>query len=398
MSMRQRGSHLVMGAVVVSCAGLGLLLVPGSRGRSETLEETPPVECPVHANTLSWPDVNPVWTMCWTQPKDTAKDIDGSGLRLSHVFYKGKKVLDQASLPCMNVLYTPGSACDNTKCCGTDLPTNVHTFSYRDWLTQYAPFVANNVLIKPIVDTRNPDKTHTRRPGYAEPTEPARTLCDQHPNPGKDVGDFYGVAVEKRSDRLVMTTALESGWYRYTQKWIFFPDGTIEPRIAFTAVDNACTGRPHHHNAYWRFDFDIGDPENDVIEELNDSKKVETLATEVSRPNDPDRHRRWRVLDKSTNRGYEVIPSPIDGVADDWGVADMWALRYKGTREHDDGGFRANHVDGARTHVSDFLNAEPIDGEDLVMWYHAGHMHKGGITAGCDPELIGPTLKPFGKW
>jgi hypothetical protein len=405
MSVRRFLPRVLAGLAFVASAGVWLGF--GTNAQTQSAPRTSPKRvstCPAHSNQISWPDQNPVWTLCWNQPADTTQETDGSGLRLSHIYYKGKKVLERANMPCLNVKYQPPTACDaKPNCCGTALSNHVHTFSYRDWLTQYAPFQANNVLVKPIVEAKDPDHTHTQVAGYAEPTEPVTTLCDVHPNPGKDIGDFYGVAVEKRSDRLVLTTALLAGWYRYTQKWVLHLDGRIEPHFSFTAVDNACTSRPHHHNAYWRLDFDIGDPENDLVEEVNDAHStepatVEKLATEQNRLNDPERHRHWRVMDKTSGLGYEIIPGADDGVADDWGVADLWALRYKEDKEQDDGGFRSGQVDGARAHLNEFLDDEPIDGQDVVVWYHGGHLHLGGIRAHCDSEMFGPTLKPVGNW
>jgi hypothetical protein len=403
MSIRRRGPGLIVGATSLAMAALWWCMGTGRSSGQDSRPQAPPYDCPAHAHTLVWPEQNPIWTICWTQPNETQKEVSGSGIRLSHVYYKGRKVLERASLPLLNVKYMPDGACDSTGyCCGNDIANNVHTYTYRDWLTQYAPFKANNVLIAPVVDAKKPNNTKTKVAGYAEPTEPVETLCDIHPNPGVDVGDFYGVAVEKRSDRLILTTALESGWYRYTQKWVFLLDGTIMPRVAFTAVDNACTSRPHHHNAYWRLDFDLGDGDNNIIEEVNDGPEggmiVERLGTESSRNNDPTKHRKWRVVDKSTGDGYEVTPGVEDGVADDWGVADMWALHFKGPREYDDGGRRKGQLDGNRAHLNDYLDGEKIDGADVVMWYHTGHMHHGGLASNCDPMLIGPTLKPIGNW
>jgi hypothetical protein len=403
MSIRRRGQRLVMGTAALAITAL-LSFWGASRSRGQAPRSImPPADCPVHAHTISWPEQNPVWTLCWTQPMETKQEVDGSGLRLSHVFYKGRKVFERASLPLLNVRYMPDSACDDRpSCCGITLSNNVHTYSYRDWLTQYAPFKADNVLIQPVVTVRDPDHVKTTVAGYAEPTEPPETLCDLHPNPGVDVGNFYGVAIEKRPDRLIMTTALESGWYRYTQKWIFMLDGTILPRVAFTAVNNACTSRPHHHNAYWRLDFDLGDGANNAIEELGDGAEggfvVTRLATETSRLNDVEKHRKWRVIDRATGTGYEISPGPEDGVADDWGVADVWALHFNEEGEYDDGGFRRGQVDGARAHLNDYVDSEKIDGEDVVFWYHTGHMHIGGTSANCDALLIGPTLKPIGNW
>jgi copper amine oxidase-like protein len=413
MSLRRYAPRSMAAFTVLAVAAIWLFWTPkaGSQPspaqeRDQPKSKSPKLAstCPAHSYQVSWPEKNPVWTLCWNQPMDTTQEVDGSGLRLGHVHYKGKKVLEKAGMPCLNVRYQPPTACDSKAvCCGTTLANHVHTFTYRDWLTQYAPFKANNILVMPQVEAKDADHVRTQIPGYAEPTEPPTTLCDAHPNTGKDVGEFYGVAIEKRADQLIMTTHLESGWYRYTMKWIFFPDGTIQPRFAFTAVDNACTSRAHHHNAYWRFDFDIGDPENDVVEEVTDGPNgsapvVERFTTERNSLSDPDHNRRWRIIDKSTGLGYEIIPGTEDGVADDWGAADLWALRYKENKEHDDGGFRSGRVDGARAHLNEFLDDESIDGQDVVTWYHAGHLHLGGLKAHCDPMMMGPTLKPVGAW
>ena len=80
---------------------------------------------------------------------------------------------------------------------------------------------------------------------------------------------FSGVAVEKLPDRLVLTTQMQAGWYRYIQKWTFYLDGTIEPRFGFSAVTSPCTSKPHNHHAYWRFDFDINGFPSDLIQEFN---------------------------------------------------------------------------------------------------------------------------------
>jgi hypothetical protein len=403
MSLRRSAPRLVMGATALTMAGLWWFFAGSKSSGQDNRPPAPPYDCPAHAHTIVWPEQNPVWTVCWTQPIETQKEVSGSGIRLSHVYYKGKKVLERASLPLLNVKYMPDGACDaKPYCCGNDLANNVHTYTYRDWLTQYAPFKANNVLIKPVVDAAKPNDTKTKVAGYAEPTEPVQTLCDVHPNPGIDVGDFYGVAIEKRADEMIMTTALESGWYRYTQKWIFKLDGTLMARVAFTAVDNACTSRPHHHNAYWRLDFDLGDGDNNAIEEVADGPDggvvVNRLATEATRNNLVEKHRKWRVIDKTTGTGYEVLPGPEDGEADDFGVADMWALHYKGPKEYDDGGRRHGQIDGNRCHLNDYVDGEKIDGEDVVLWYHSSHMHHGGLSANCEAMLIGCTLKPIGNW
>src|SRR5216683_2810083 len=79
-------------------------------------------------NKINWPAANPVWSLCWVAPS-SSDGVDGSGLELRHVFYKGKRVFYQASAPVVNVKYQPGG-------CGGS------TLSYRDWLTYQVPFNA----------------------------------------------------------------------------------------------------------------------------------------------------------------------------------------------------------------------------------------------------------------
>jgi hypothetical protein len=162
-------------------------------------------------HTLTWPTSNPLWQICWVSPANSS-GLDGSGLEITSAYYNGKLVLARGHTPVINVKYDPGG------CGGADL-------SYRDWGNELAPFEANNVV----------------RPGYAEPTTPPRTVCD---NPGADIGIFKGVAVQKLPDRLIILTQIQAGWYRYIPTWTFFIDGTIRPGFKFTARNNTSTPLP----------------------------------------------------------------------------------------------------------------------------------------------------------
>ena len=64
------------------------------------------------------------------------------------------------------------------------------------------------------------------------------------PSPGADAGSFAGVAAQKLADRESSTTQIQAGWYRYTQTWTLFLDGTTEPGLRFTAWDRRLHG-PH---------------------------------------------------------------------------------------------------------------------------------------------------------
>jgi hypothetical protein len=306
-------------------------------------------------HAIAWPEGNPVWQICWVSPPSSS-GIDGSGLEIMSVYYNGKQVLYGGHVPVLNVKYDPGG------CGGIG-------GSYRDWGNELAPFEVDNVI----------------RPGYAEPTAPPRTVCD---HPGTDVGSFHGVAAEKLADRLILTTQLSAGWYRYIHTWTFFLDGTLQPGFRFTAVDNPCTPLAHYHNVYWRLDFDLEGSANDAIDEY-DSGTWSTVTTEAQRLRSPATGRTWRVRDKVTGSGYEVIPAPEEDVADAWSVADMWALAYGGS-ELDDGG-ATGELDGDRAHVDRYVTGQSIDGTDVVLWYRAGFRHEGP----ADCEIAGPTLQPI---
>jgi hypothetical protein len=306
-------------------------------------------------HTIRWPETNPVWQLCWVSPPNSS-GIDGSGLEITSVSYNGKLVLARGHIPIVNVIYDPGG------CGGPDL-------SYRDWNAELAVFEANNVI----------------RPGYAEPTVPPRTVCD---HPGADIGTFKGVAAEKLADRLILTTQVQAGWYRYIYTWTFFLDGTLQPGVRFTAVDNPCTSMPHYHNIYWRLDFDIDGAANDAIEEYN-SGTWSTLTTEAQRLHAPTTTRKWRVRDKVTGTGYELTPGATADVANSWSVADFWALLYRSS-EGDDGGATGG-LDGDKAHIDQYVNGENIDGKDVVLWYRAGFRHDGP----ADCELGGPMLVPL---
>jgi hypothetical protein len=308
-----------------------------------------------YPNLVEWPATNPVWKMCWVAPPNSS-GIDGSGLELRSVYYKGKLVINRAHVPVINVKYDPGG-------CGGPF------LSYRDWMVEYQAFEVENVLLH----------------GYAEPSVPPTTVCD---HPGFDSGGFEGVAVLKGADHLTLTTQLRTTWYRYIQTWTFYADGTLEPRIAFTAVDHFCTPKPHTHNAYWRFDFDIQDPTNDVVEERNSG--TWNILSETQRTKNPSTNRRWRVRDTATNDSLDLIPGLSDNTVDDFGIADFWALGYHDT-ELDDGGATSGPM-GDAAHINNYVNTEGIeDGtHNIVVWYRGGDYHNGDANH-C--EITGPTIK-----
>jgi hypothetical protein len=315
-------------------------------------------------NLISWPDVDPVWKLCWLRPQNSSGG-DGSGLEIRDVYYLDHLVMKRGHVPILNVEYAPGG-------CGC----------YRDWSDQEHDFQSDNEIA----------------PGYAEPTVPPVTVCT---NDGNDIGSFSGVAAEKLADSLVLTTQTQAGWYRYTIKWRFYLDGRIEPVYGFGAVNASCISYTHRHHAYWRFDFDIDGPANDVVTEGSappagggrggPRPPIVALPTEAMRKaNRPGIA--WSVVDSGTHRGYRIQPGAESALpADAFSVADFWALRYK-SNELDDTGQGGT---GCAININGFVNGEGM-ATDAVVWYRSGWYHEGGELDACD--LVGPTLYPVGTW
>jgi hypothetical protein len=319
---------------------------------------------------MSWPTANPVWQFCWLRAPDSSGS-NRSGLEIRNVYYNGHLVLKRGHVPMLNVEYLDTS-------CGCDC--------YRDWEWQQDYFLANNIITPDV---------------YAEPTSPPQTVCDV--GGGNDVcqpGDpncFRGVAAEKLSDRLILTTQFEAGWYRYTMKWRFYLDGRIEPVFGFSAITASCVPCTHRHHAYWRFDFDIDTPDNNIVTEgptpappggrPGPRYPILTLPTETMRLNNRPGVT-WSVIHSGSHRGYRIVPGPETVLpADNFSEGDVWVLRYNANEIDDGHGLGECPVD-----FSGFLNGQSLT--DVVLWYRAGLLHEGG--ADCD--LIGPTLYPIGNW
>jgi hypothetical protein len=322
---------------------------------------------------MSWPTLAPVWQFCWLRPLNSSGG-NGSGLEIRNAYYNGHLVLKRGHMPILNVQYDPGG-------CGC----------YRDWSNQEVVFQADNEVCPPP----GPPPPC----GYAEPTTPPLTVCDTGGS-GGDIGTFTGVAAEKSGDPLILTTQFEAGWYRYTIKWKFYLDGRIQPIIGFAAVNASCIAYTHRHHGYWRLDFDIDGPDNDVVTEgpnpaapggrSGPRYPIVSLPTEVLRKaNKPDIT--WSVTDAVTRRGYRIVPGAETALpADNFSVADFWALKYK-ANELDDTG----QGGGCPININGFINGEGLS-TDVVVWYRTGALHLGHQLDDC--AMVGPTLVPIGDW
>jgi len=333
---------------------------------------------------LSWPASDPLWEMCVLRPSDSS-GTDGSGLELRDVHFRGVQVFKRAHTPILNVDYDSGTC-------------------FRDWLYSENPFE--------MILAQQPCS------GVCEVSEPARTVCDVATDPVNPVGDCSswsssaslcrtGVAVHRTAGTLTLTSHGQAGWYRYSYRWRFHTDGTIEPEFGFGTYSDTFSDSTHRHHVYWRFDFDIAGPDGDVV-----SEGATPFTSEVSRQwSDPDgTDGPWRVVDQATGLGYELSPGAqdlqlpvwrdLDGdpdlELDPFARTDMLATVYRPS-ELDDGSF------GCEIAPSVLVNGESLVGQDVVLWYRGGveDVRDWSDPSGTDIFLCKkarPSLKTIGDW
>ena len=313
--------------------------------------------------TVPGADGSPLWSFLAIRPS-ASSGTNGSGIELRNVRYRGKLVLFQAHAPILNVRYD-----DNA--CGP----------FRDWLFEESWIEADGTNVAP---------------GIRRSQTPAQTIMET----GSDAGNFRGVAIYREGRETVLVSELQAGWYRYVSRWRFHDNGTIRPRFGFDAVEDSCVCNVHHHNVYWRLDFDIGTAENNEVREFNAPDDWQTLRFEARRLNRPER--RWRIRNTQTGDAYDLSPGAQDGVADGFARGNLWVLRFN-EGQVDDGISAAPSQAGdpqpnAPADINRFVDGESTRNQDLVVWYSANFSHDVHEDNGGEGSHIrGPTLRPV-RW
>jgi len=315
-----------------------------------------------------------LWKMLVTRPP-ASSGTNGSGLELRYVDFQGKRVLYQAHVPILDVLYDG----------------NIQ--EYRDWETSEAGFNA--------VGTPFQDANGNNLPSFLHCSAPPQTVFET----GSD-GPFRGIAFyENPDDSWTLSTMMQAGWYRYYMAYTFYTNGTIRPRIGFTTNgSNPYAGVKHVHHAYFRFDFDIGNYLNDLVEMQQYHISIDPIThlphfqiVEVPITFETKLYRQFFTLayivrEKGTNQGYRIMKGTDDGTAqnDAYGAGDIWVLRYRST-EIDD------HVKAltkpSKAQLDNFVNHESVDGTDVVLWYAVHFTHDPHMTHG--EKDFGPNLYPL---
>jgi len=299
-----------------------------------------------------------IWEMLVIRPS-ASSGTRGSGVELRDVKYRGKSVFKRAHVPILNVHY-------DFDACGP----------YRDWQWQEGMFLADGTDIAA---------------GIRMCATPPRTIMEA----GSDVGNFRGVAVYKKpvNDELLLVSEMEAGWYRYISRWEFTTDGVIRARFGFDGIDNSCVCNAHHHNAYWRFDFDPSAAGRSRFSEYSTFAFNTPILTEAKRYRDDVRNRYWSIENIVSGELIRIMPGHHDGVADFYARGDAWFLRYRAT-ELDDG--RNSTGSNTEANLDMFVNGESLDGQDVVMWYsgHFDHIENVPVSHPEDhgAHIVGPDI------
>jgi hypothetical protein len=316
-----------------------------------------------HEYLLSWPDTDPVWQMCWVDPDYSSADA-GSGLELRDVYYQGILVFKRAHVPMLNVDYDDGTC-------------------FRDWLNSSEAYRTDNLVAT----------------GYYEPPWPAETVCDHAIEPLVPPGDCpwggpgpcaNGVSAEYASDHFLLTWQGRAGWYRYTMRWTFWEDGTIEPTFGFGTYSDAFSHSTHRHHAYWRFDFDIDGADGDTASQIGGSLPGD-IAQETDRTWE-DGSVMWEVHDGTSGRGYRVTPGSQDVLLpiDSYSKTDFMVSLYHSTELDDQGG-------GCDINVDSIVDGEAVQDTDVVLWYRGGVQDVVAVDI-FQCKVAGPILTPLGEW
>lgn len=334
------------------------------------------------ANESGNPD--PVWEMIVVRPSSSSgATFEGSGVEIRDVKYRGKSVLKRGHLPVLNVQYVSG--------CGP----------FRDWQYSEGYFqIPTTGVTFPAGPTG----------GFAQIASPgvATTIVET----GNDTGNFYGVAIYQQNvngvNEMVLVSELNAGWYRYIMEWRFGFDGRIKPRFGFGSIANSCVCIQRNHHAYWRFDFDIVQPNNKIFMMERGRKFLNPITAESAFFRNYSRNRSFLIQNSNGDEAYTLVPNPTDSavtdvlgnLTDPFGKGDFWLLRFQGSAaspgELDDPNTNAS------ANLDPWLTGESLVNQDVVVWYAAHQTRKddASLTAPTvltGKHVIGPELRPI-RW
>ena len=309
------------------------------------------------------------WDMCW-------EIRDAEGVVLSDVYFTAnnetrRRVLGEASLSQIQTEYDDGSA--------TEFLVTEHGLGGNNLQTLSSSQCDGGQLHR-----------HAGRDVLCEVT--------------KENGYIYRFQnnTRRQGDRLDVFSASRINDREFILKWRFLENGIIEIASGLTgqftkttanaengwkvsAQNRFATGFTDHY--FWRMDFDIAsDNGNDIIEQitsipsadrLSKTRQMQIISNEVADSFTPQSKKFWRVKDQSLTNienqpiSYELImlnyAQQSKGNSNSpWLSNDVYMTQYNACERF---AVQNPTTNNCGSNVSQFVNNENINAEDVVFWY-----------------------------
>lgn len=305
----------------------------------------------------------------------------GSTVELQNVYFQNVKILTQLHAPILNVKY------ENQSQGGTGFDL---CGPYRDWNYAESEF--------------KPAGTETQAGNgvYLGSNVASQTILNFNTD---NVGNKIGVGVSAFSDRVEIVSEIQAAWYRYVPKIVIYGIGRIVVTQGYSEVNNGmpCVCHRHHHNVYWRADFDVDGISNSVKTRTGGTEVAQNTETSGFFPSNLNNS--WYALIRNPGTGKQVTVAKFQGNTaslapeprKSYEVADWWLLRYA-SGQIDDGQAYAE-PDGTGTpsywdnllkiKIDPFKNGESLVASDMVLWYggHWSHLDHSSPTSSAN--LVG---------
>jgi primary-amine oxidase len=329
------------------------------------------------------------WTLCWEMRQREGLVIQGAD-------YKDKggvsnRVLTRGSIAEVHVPYHPGTP--------RFLDVTASTAGLGAGAVTLAGSECDGVLVDPQVCREIEDR------GYAWKT-----------------GQFF-----QKGQEVTYWISSQLGQYNYITSWTFRDDGSFEAGVGLTgrlqifgtgagyrrfgsrlnrqADSPAEFGINHMHNIYWRLDLDIAGALDDAVNRITQARHTGSspsgvscsvagtclvnlharVTTELIERLAP--FKSWHQLDRGILNadgrpvGYELMPSGnqrwTGPTSEPWAAGELFVTSYDPCEL-----FAVNNnasinpgCGSAAPHVRAMVNAQPVDGADVVLWYNAHFEH-----------------------
>ncbi len=213
------------------------------------------------------------------------------------------------------------------------------------------------------------------------------------------------------------------GQYNYITSWTFRDDGSFHPEVGFTGrlqiVGNGSAYGPfgsrvnaqssspaqfginHMHNVYWRLDLDLGGAGNNAVNRITQARHTGSSPDGVSCAIAGTCHinqhtkltaegverlapfKTWHQINKGTlnadgrSIGYELIPEGnqlwTGPSSEPYAAGELYVTTFNGCELFavNNNGAVNPGCGSSAAHVRAMVNAQPVDGADIVLWYTA---------------------------